>query len=209
MEQLDALAARARSRGSGRPRSTDPWACSRSRSSSATRPRGFTTRSSGSVARGCSALVLDLRGCPGGDLDACLAPRRRLPRARERARHDARRRRRRDRPPRARAASPHRFPLFLLVDRGTASAAELFAGCLQAHGRAVVVGERTYGKGTAQRLVPGAGAPGARYATVATFTLPDGAPIEGRGVLPDIEAAPEAALSAALAAAASAPPPAH
>jgi carboxyl-terminal processing protease len=82
--------------------------------------------------------------------------------------------------------------LIVLVDRHTASVAELFAGALQAHGRAVVVGERTYGKGTAQKLLPGFSDPHACYATVATFTLPNGAPVEGRGICPDVEIAARA-----------------
>ena len=82
---------------------------------------------------------------------------------------------------------------------GTASAAEILAGCLKAHGRAVVVGERTYGKGSAQAVLPGDAGPGARYATVATFTLPDGEPVEGRGVLPDVEVPSSGALDAARA----------
>ena len=47
--------------------------------------------------------------------------------------------------------------------------------------------ERTHGKGSAQQLLPGFAEPGAHYATVATVVLPDGQPIEGRGVHPDIE----------------------
>jgi carboxyl-terminal processing protease len=147
---------------------------------------------------GMEGLVLDLRGCPGGDLDACLRLAADfLDRGAEivtqidgdgdetvhRARH----------------AAAYTFPLALLVDGLTASAAEIFAGALQAHGRAVIVGERTYGKGTAQRLVPGFAEPAAHYATVATFTLPDGEPLEGRGVLPDVEVHTEGALEAARA----------
>jgi carboxyl-terminal processing protease len=84
---------------------------------------------------------------------------------------------------RARGDHPYRFPVTLLVDGGTASAAELFAGCLQAHGRAVVVGDRTYGKGVAQAVV--SSERGAVYGTVASFTLPDGARVQGVGVAPD------------------------
>jgi carboxyl-terminal processing protease len=46
------------------------------------------------------------------------------------------------------------LPLAVLVNQNSASAAEIMAACLQDHGRAVVVGERTYGKGTVQQLVP-------------------------------------------------------
>jgi C-terminal processing protease CtpA/Prc len=76
------------------------------------------------------------------------------------------------------------MPVAVLVDAGTASAAELFAGCLKAHGRAVVVGERTHGKGEAQAVV--ASARGAVYGTVGSFTLPDGLRVQGAGVEPDL-----------------------
>jgi carboxyl-terminal processing protease len=154
---------------------------------------------------GMTALLLDLRGCPGGDLDAAVllagdflergsAIAAVIDGDGDETLH------------RARGRDPYAFPLLLLVDRLTASAAELFAGALQVHRRALVVGERTYGKGTVQRLLPGLAEPGAHYATVATFTLPDGAAVEGRGILPDVEVAPEDALDAALTLIASAPP---
>jgi carboxyl-terminal processing protease len=148
-------------------------------------------------AGGMRALVLDLRGCPGGDLDAALAladdflDRGALLATRLDPDGD-------EVPIHARQGDPYAFPLAIVVDGGTASAAELFAGCMQAHGRAVVVGERTYGKGSTQRLVPGFSSPGARYETVATFVLPGGAPIEGRGVSPDVEAPAARALDAAF-----------
>ncbi len=61
----------------------------------------------------------------------------------------------------------HRMPLRILVNRGTASAAELFAGCLAAHGRATVEGEETYGKRVGQQVLSGGGA-----ATVIELRLP-------------------------------------
>jgi carboxyl-terminal processing protease len=145
---------------------------------------------------GVSALILDLRGCPGGELisavelaDDFLARGSVIVTATDgdgdetvyRARGDVR----------------YTFPLFLLVDHLTASAAEIFTGSLQAHGRAVVVGERTYGKGSAQEILPRSSEPGALIATVATFTLPGGVPIEGCGVRPDVEVPAGAALGAA------------
>jgi carboxyl-terminal processing protease len=151
---------------------------------------------------GMKALVLDLRGCPGGDLDAAVRLADDfLDRGCEivtRIDGDGD-----ETVYRARGGAPYAFPLALLVDAGTASAAEIFAGALQAHARAVVAGERTHGKGTAQRLVPGFAEPGARYATVAAFTRPGGEPIDGRGVVPDVEVDPTGALDAARAAIAS------
>lgn len=176
------------------------------------------------ASQGMRALVLDLRDCPGGDLMAAIAlagdfldEGAVLATVIDEDGDDT--------VYRAQHERPYPFPLVLLVDRRTASAAEVFAGCLRAHGRAVVIGERTHGKGSAQQLLPGFAEPGAHYATVATVVLPDGQPLEGRGVHPDIEiedplpppvaadlASPDAitarlagdpALSAALAAASS------
>jgi carboxyl-terminal processing protease len=86
----------------------------------------------------------------------------------------------------ARSDGLYRFPMTIFVNRGTASAAELFAGCMKSHGRAVIAGERTFGKGSAQALVPATGG-GALAMTAALCTLPNGEQLEGTGVLPDIE----------------------
>lgn len=85
---------------------------------------------------------------------------------------------------RSHSSARHRMPVVVLVDEGTASAAEAFAGCLQSHGRAPVVGRRTYGKGEVQSVI--ASPDGLIYATVGTLTLPDGRAVHGLGVEPDI-----------------------
>ncbi|APR84293.1 carboxyl-terminal processing protease [Minicystis rosea] len=132
-------------------------------------------------ARGGRALILDLRGAPGGELDAFLRLAGDfLPRGTtiatvvdgdgdETAHH-------------ATHDDPCTLPLVLLVDRATASAAELFAGCLQAHQRAVVVGERTYGKMTAQTIV--SGPDGVRYVTAARCRIDAS---DAEAVTPDID----------------------
>jgi carboxyl-terminal processing protease len=66
---------------------------------------------------------------------------------------------------------PYRLPLTILVNRGTASAAELFAGCLAAHGRAVLVGGEMYGKRVGQAVVVEPGGE-ARAATCVRYRLP-------------------------------------
>jgi carboxyl-terminal processing protease len=79
-----------------------------------------------------------------------------------------------------------RTPLVVLVDGGTASAAEVVTGALQDRGRAVVVGSRTFGKGSVQeprQLVDGS----SLALTVARYTLPSGRSVEGVGIEPDIE----------------------
>jgi len=89
-------------------------------------------------------------------------------------------------------------PLVVLVDGSTASAAEVVAGALQDRGRAVVVGARTFGKGTVQE--PHRLADGSSLAlTVARYTLPSGRSVEGVGIEPDIQVFdPTAALNRAV-----------
>lgn len=90
------------------------------------------------------------------------------------------------------------YPVAILVDKGSASASEIFTGAMKAHGRAAVVGTTTYGKGSVQRELPlsrsqrvkGGGAEQARFKmTVAKYYLKDGVSIHGTGVKPDVEAA--------------------
>jgi carboxyl-terminal processing protease len=79
----------------------------------------------------------------------------------------------------------HEAPLVVLTDRGTASAAEILAGALREHGRATIVGEATFGKGTAQSLFE-LDAGGAVRVTVARWYTPDGITVDGAGVVPDV-----------------------
>ncbi|MFD8425446.1 S41 family peptidase [Streptomyces sp. NPDC059668] len=78
-------------------------------------------------------------------------------------------------------------PLVALVDGGTMSAAELLTGALQDRGRAVVVGTRTFGKGSVQ--MPST-LPGGSVAelTVGHYRTPSGHGVDGRGITPDLEA---------------------
>ena len=66
------------------------------------------------------------------------------------------------------------FPMAVLVNRGTASASEIVAACLQDHDRAIVVGERSYGKGTVQEVVDLGRTFGAMKLTIATYWRPSG-----------------------------------
>lgn len=86
--------------------------------------------------------------------------------------------------------------LIILVDRTTASAAELMASALQYHNQAVIIGEGTYGKGTVQQFIDftesAYGLPyshdylGGMLITIAEYFTPDGKSIQGIGVIPDI-----------------------
>jgi len=78
-------------------------------------------------------------------------------------------------------------PLVAVVDGGTMSAAELLTGALQDRGRAVVVGSRTFGKGSVQMPSP---LPDGSVAelTVGHYRTPSGRTVDGRGIAPDLEA---------------------
>ena len=77
-------------------------------------------------------------------------------------------------------------PVIILVDRGSASASEVLAGALQDHGRAVIVGERTFGKGSVQTILPLSNNSGLKLTTARYYT-PSGRSIQAKGIEPDVE----------------------
>jgi carboxyl-terminal processing protease len=77
--------------------------------------------------------------------------------------------------------------LVVLVNGGSASAAEIVAGALKDHGRAELIGHKTYGKGSVQTVMPLA-AGGAIKLTTSRYFTPSGASINGKGIVPDIVA---------------------
>lgn len=153
-------------------------------------------------------IVLDLRGNPGGLLSAAVAVCDRFLESgvivATRGRHTGS-----GEPPlESREATPGAVftgvPLAVLIDGLTASAAEIVAACLQDHGRAVIVGSRTFGKGTVQSVVPLGAGDGLLKLTTAEYVRPRGAGIDRGaddrddamwGVIPDrgAEVAPPAA----------------
>jgi len=76
------------------------------------------------------------------------------------------------------------FPLAVLINHGSASASEILAGALRDHGRATLVGERSFGKGSVQELIPLENGSGAVKLTTAYYYLPNGERIHGHGVAP-------------------------
>jgi carboxyl-terminal processing protease len=79
-----------------------------------------------------------------------------------------------------------RMPLYVLVDRDSASASEILAGALQDHRRAVIVGARTFGKGSVQSIFSLKSAPAGLKLTTAKFYSPLNRPYSEQGVQPDI-----------------------
>ena len=126
----------------------------------------------GLKARGLKALVLDLRNNPGGVLDGAVAiadlfvESGRIVTVKGRAGetiHNAKL-----------AGTFSGFPMAVLVNSNTASAAEIVAACLQDHQRAVVVGERTFGQGIVRSLVQLKSGLGALKLPVAAYYRPSG-----------------------------------
>ena len=79
-------------------------------------------------------------------------------------------------------------PLVVLVDNGTASAAEIVTGALKDNRRAVIMGRRTFGKGSVQTVLPLDDTHAVKLTTARYYT-PDGTSIQAAGILPDIELA--------------------
>jgi carboxyl-terminal processing protease len=77
-------------------------------------------------------------------------------------------------------------PIIVLVDSGSASASEIVAGALQDHHRGLVMGERSFGKGSVQNVLPLTRETGLRL-TVARYHLPSGRSVQEGGIKPDIQ----------------------
>lgn len=83
----------------------------------------------------------------------------------------------------------------VLINGGSASASEIFAGAIQDHGRGKVVGEKSFGKGTVQDVVDFSGGSGL-HVTIARWLTPNGNSINGTGITPDVIIEAEKDLSA-------------
>lgn len=136
--------------------------------------------------QGMKALVLDLRGNPGGLLeqavDVCekFLPGGQLvvsTEGRNPAQDSRRRANGRDEIP--------GLPMVVLVNQGSASASEIVAGCLQDLKRAVIVGEKTFGKGSVQSILPLQDGSALRLTTAKYYT-PSHKVIHEEGITPDV-----------------------
>jgi carboxyl-terminal processing protease len=135
-----------------------------------------------------SGLVLDLRSNPGGSLDEAVAlsdlflDKGRIVSQRGRARgetilYDAE--------SMFRGEIAADVPLIVLIDAGSASASEIVAGALQDHRRAVIMGQRSFGKGSVQTLLP-VTRDTALKLTTARYYTPAGHSVQEGGIKPDI-----------------------
>jgi carboxyl-terminal processing protease len=137
--------------------------------------------------KGIDSLIIDLRNNPGGLLDAAVEvaepffkkgelivyTRGRRPADRENYVSET-------------EGEPLRMPVAVLINADTASAAEIVAGALKDTGRAVIVGERSFGKGSVQSIFKLKNGEGLRLTTAHYFT-PSGVMINARGISPQVE----------------------
>lgn len=138
---------------------------------------------------GLKGLVLDLRNNPGGLVDTAaqiadrfigegkqdgtiVTMKGRLPSAQ--MSHYAK----------VGVKEPH-YPLVILINGGSASAAEILAGALQDNGRAIIMGTQSYGKGSVQSIIPLRDGYGLKLTTARYYT-PSGRSIQAKGITPDI-----------------------
>lgn len=135
-----------------------------------------------------NGLVLDMRSNPGGSLDEAVAlsdlflDKGRIVSQRGRAKgetilYDAE--------SMFRGEIAEDVPLIVLIDAGSASASEIVAGALQDHRRALVMGQRSFGKGSVQTLLP-LGRDSALKLTTARYYTPAGHSVQEGGIKPDI-----------------------
>ena len=138
------------------------------------------------VGEGMKGLVLDLRNNPGGLLEQAVGV---ADVFLDRGEIVSTRGRRSDSIQRFNARQgdlAEGAPMVVLINGGSASASEIVAGALQDHGRAIVMGTPSFGKGSVQTIMPLPGH-GAIRLTTARYYTPSGTSIQAKGIVPDIE----------------------
>jgi carboxyl-terminal processing protease len=134
---------------------------------------------------GMKSLVMDLRGNPGGLLNAAVELADKFifdgPIVTTRGRNP-----REDYSYTAHTVGTWRVPLVVLIDGDSASASEIFAGAIRDRRRGMIVGQRSYGKGSVQGIFPLASSKAGIRLTTAKFFSPSGQAISRQGVTPDV-----------------------
>lgn len=141
------------------------------------------------IGKDIQGYVLDLRNNPGGLLDQAIAvsdaflDRGEIVSTRSRKPEDTQRFNARE------GDLAEGLPVVVLINGGSASASEIVAGALQDHRRAVLLGTKSFGKGSVQTIMPLSGS-GAMRLTTARYYTPSGRSIQAKGVEPDIVVKP-------------------
>ncbi|PPR78344.1 MAG: Carboxy-terminal processing protease CtpB [Alphaproteobacteria bacterium MarineAlpha2_Bin1] len=132
-----------------------------------------------------NGIILDLRGNPGGLLSQAIKvsdaflDKGEIVSTRGRRKNDSQRYNAR------RGDIIKGLPIIVLINSGSASASEIVAGALQDHGRAVIMGTKSFGKGSVQTIMPISGF-GALRLTTSLYYTPSGISIQAKGITPDI-----------------------
>jgi len=139
-------------------------------------------------AKGMRALVIDLRGNPGGILTSALAVAELfVPRDKVIVIYEDAKGTRQEERSQGLLIKPKPYPVVVLVNRGSASSAEVLAGALKHSAGSLLVGEETHGKGTIQMTFQGDLGDGSMVKmTVYKWLLPDGTWLNGHGIAPDV-----------------------
>jgi carboxyl-terminal processing protease len=133
-------------------------------------------------------LVIDLRNNPGGLLDQAVAvsddflSEGEIVSTRERDPNKTKRYSARDN----NEIIPDGMPVVVLINNGSASASEIVSGALKDHKRAIIMGTKSFGKGSVQTVIPLSGH-GAIRLTTSRYYTPSGVSIQAKGITPDIE----------------------
>lgn len=135
---------------------------------------------------GLKGLILDLRNNPGGLLDQAVEVADEFIDSGKIVYTDGRMKSQKMEFRAHPQADKHDYPMICLVNGGSASASEIVAGALQDHRRAVILGTRTFGKGSVQTIIPLPDGSGLKLTTAKYYT-PNGRMIQAKGIEPDIE----------------------
>ncbi len=137
------------------------------------------------VKGGLKGLVLDLRNNPGGLLDQAVRVADEFVESGLIVYTDGRVEAQKTKYAARKEGTHTGFPIVVLVNAGSASASEIVAGALQDHGRAIIIGQRTFGKASVQTILPMEDGSALRLTTARYYT-PNGRSIQAKGIEPDI-----------------------
>ena len=144
------------------------------------------------IKKGMKALIIDLRNNPGGLLDASVAVSEVFLKESDIVVSIKGRDKHKDNIYRSDSLKPYLdFPIVVLINKGSASASEIVASALRDNKRALIVGEKSFGKGSVQTVMPMKDGSAIRL-TTSYYHTPSGAIIHEKGVIPDITMALEA-----------------
>jgi carboxyl-terminal processing protease len=135
--------------------------------------------------QGLDGIILDLRNNPGGLLQSAVEVTNRFVAKESLIVYTKGRKPTQNMSFKAKADPITNLPLIVLVNGGSASASEIVAGAVQDLKRGIIVGEKTFGKGSVQSVIPLKDGSALKLTTAKYFT-PNGRSIQGKGIMPDI-----------------------